>query len=840
MIDNKIQISNSNLEYFQNPDMFPQDLIYQNKKKNLPLIRKTFANKKDYSNHPSSLIQEEIATIQNENELPPLVTLYLKFDYREKNQCVITIDNPYFKIFEKKTVDIYKKDELIIKNARVFDKSNDSAILYCRNLPEHYNDGEYQIQFKESVSNYERMERGLEHFESINLMNLIIIQMILGNVDDYNINIRNPNVKQIALIPKALQEGIQRNPSQEEAIRKALMYYLSIVQGPPGSGKTFLLVNLVYNINIIKGSTEKILICAQTNQAIDNIIKLFKKYDFEKYVRVLSPAKEISEELDITNSVHKLARDKIYSDPKKYKELITLIERKEKNGFLSEKDYKIYKERISNIENAIIEDSNIVLSTLNNSADERLKDFNFSYVLIDEAAQALEPDIILSLIHQAQMVVLIGDDKQLGPVINSKSAAEAGLSTSLFERLHSLYKDAPFITLLDEQFRMNEKLNEFPNKTFYESKMKTKVKILPDEKIPWPNKDYPTFFYNIQGKEEIENKSRYNNDEVLAVDKCINKMMGYQVDSKNIGILTFYSAQKQRFFEKFYTKEKYQDLKIDTVDGFQGMEMDYIIISTVRSNEDGLLGFLRSEKRLNVSLTRARKGLIIIGDAKCLAKRRGIFRDLILFYCSKGLIVKQAFNDNSVMKINEILETKDLLNNEEEFDEIKEGLNEFNYNFRKIEKIKNEKPAPVVIVNQQNIPKNNQEQNREIKINNNNNENKKAKNKKEEKKEVIQVEPIKHKKKKKAKKLEEKNEDEKEEEEEKEDLKKKGNKKWRIRNLYNKKKNKQVEQEEEKKEDDKDEEENKEDENNNGKKRRKNQAKEKRGKQGKKKKNEKK
>ena len=127
------------------------------------------------------------------------------------------------------------------------------------------------------------------------------------------------------------------------------MYYLSIVQGPPGSGKTFLLVNLVHNLLMKKESTEKILICAQTNQAIDNIIKLFKKYDFEKYVRVLSPAKEISEELDITNSVHKLARDKIYKDPKKYKELLTLIERKEKNGFLCEKDYKIYKGRIGDI-----------------------------------------------------------------------------------------------------------------------------------------------------------------------------------------------------------------------------------------------------------------------------------------------------------------------------------------------------------------------------------------------------------------------------------------------------------------------------------------------------------
>ena len=840
MQDNKNQISNTILEYYQNPDMFPQDLIYQNKKEKLCPIRKIFFNKKDYANHQINLIQEEIEEIQKDNELPPLVTLYLKFDYREKNKCVITIDNPYFKIFKKNTVDIYKKDELIVKNAKVFSKSNDSAILYCRNLPEHYKDGDYQIQLKESVSNYERMVRGLLKFEKMNLMNTIIIQMILGNVYDYNFIIRNPNVKQIALIPKALQEGIKRNPSQEEAIRRALMYYLSIVQGPPGSGKTFLLVNLVYNLLMKKGSTEKILICAQTNQAIDNIIKLFIKYDFEKYVRVLSPAKEISEELDITNSVHKLARDKIYRDPIKYKELITLIKRKEKNEFLCEKDYKIYKERIGYIENDIIENSNIILSTLNNSADERLRDFDFSYVLIDEAAQALESDTILSLIHRAQMVCLIGDDKQLGPVINSKSAAEAGLSLSLFERLHTLYKDAPFITLLNEQFRMNEKLYEFPNKTFYDDKMITKVKILPDENIPWPNKNHPSFFYHISGKEEIENKSRYNNDEVLAVDECVNFLVEKKVELKNIGLLTFYSAQKQRFYEKFYTKEKYQALKIDTVDGFQGMEMDYIIISTVRSNPDGFLGFLRSEKRLTVALTRARKGLIIIGDAKCLAKRRGIFRDLILYYCSKGLIVKKAFDSNSIMKINEILEYKDLLNNEEEYDEIQEGLNEFSFNFRKVEKIKNENPAPLVIINQQNIPQNNQEKNKNIKININSNENKKAKNnKKEEKKEEIQVEPIKHKKKKKAKKLEENNEDEKEEEE-KEDLKKKGNKKWRIRNLYNKKKNKQAVQEEEKKEDVKEEEEKKEDENNNSKKRRKKQDKEKKGKHEKKKKNEKK
>ena len=834
MQENKNQANNSILDYLQNNNMIPLNFIYQEKKAKISPARLNFIDQKDYSKYQSCLIQEEIEAIENENELPPILTSHLEFDYRERNQCVITIENPNFKIFEKNTVDIYKKDRLIIQGAKVYSKLNDSAILYCHKLTEHYENGEYQIQLKESISNYERMQHGVEKFGKKKLMNSNIIQMILGKVEDYNINIRNTNVKQITLIPQVLEEGIRRNPCQEKAIRNALMYYLSIVLGPPGSGKTFLLVNLVYNINILKGSTEKILICAQTNQAIDNIIKLFKKYNFEKYVRVLSPAKELSEELDITNSVHKLARDRIYNNPKKYAELIKLIERKEKNGFLSEKDYKIYKEKIGDIEKDIIENSDIVLSTLNNSADERLRDFNFSYVLIDEAAQALEPDTILSIIHQAEMVVLIGDDKQLGPVIHSKSAAASGLSTSLFERLHTLYKDAPFITLLNEQYRMNEKLYEFPNKTFYDDKIFTKVQVLPDENIPWPKKDFPSFFYNVSGIEEQENKSKYNKDEVLSVYKCVNKLMENKVKLKNIGVITFYSAQKQRFYEIFSTKENYQELKIDTVDGFQGMEMDYIIISTVRSNPDGKLGFLKSEKRLNVSLTRAKKGLIIIGNAKCLAKRRGIFRDLILYYYSKGLIVNQPFDNKSVMKIGEILEDKDVFNNEEEYDEIEEELNEINFGFRKVKRIKNEKPAPVIIINQQNVPKNNQEQNNQNKINNNikKNNNNNVKNKKEE----IQVEPIKHKKKKKAKKLEENDEDEKEEEEEK-DLKKKGNKKWRIKNLYYNKKNKQVEQQEEKKEDAKVEEERNENENNNGKKRKKNQAKEKKEKQGKKKKN---
>ena len=471
-----------------------------------------------------------------------------------------------------------------------------------------------------------------------------------------------------------------------------------------------------------------------------------------------------------------------------------MIETRQKNGYLKDSDYKRYKTSIEEIEGQIIEGADIILSTINNSADERLKDYNFSYVLIDEAAQALEPEIILPLIHQAQSVVLIGDDKQLGPVIHSEKAKHEGLDLSLFQRIHALYQGKPFITLLNEQYRMCEKLYELPNKEFYGNKMKTNKRILPDENImknlPFPKKDFPSFFYNVFGEEKMDNKSHFNMEQVDCVIKCVEKLIENKVELKNIGVITYYSGQKQKLYETFYSKEKYQELKIDTVDGFQGMEIDYVIIPTVRDNIEGNLGFLKSEKRLNVSLTRARKGLILIGNSKCLAKRPGIFRDIISFYCSNGLIVNDPFGKCVVVKNEEIFDN-DLLNDqEEEVNEINEEYYERNYHGRiVVKKVKNEKPAPAANMNIQN--KKQENININIKENNNNEKNKKnnnGQNKNNKKEEKNQIQEIKKKKKKKAKKVEEeKEEDQKEEEEE--NLKKKGNKKWKIKNLYCKKKN---------------------------------------------------
>ena len=607
----------------------------------------SFSNKNKYLKYLEQLIQEEINTIIIENEKYPLLPFELEFHFTEVGNCFITVKNPNYKLFEKNMVDIYLDDKIIIEDAKIRFKKDDSAILYCEKVKKHYKDGIYQIQLKESTKNYERILKGLKKLSKKDLMNLNIIQMLLGQNQDLTINIRKENIGEILLIPKLKEENIKLNKAQETAIINAQKFHLSLVIGPPGSGKTLLLVNLVYNILQRKGSSEKILICAPTNKAIDNIIILLKKFGFEKFIRVLSPARELSEDLDTSHSLHKLALEKINANPEKYKEIKKLIEKKERNGILIDSDYINYIKYMEDIEGELIKETEIVLSTISNSADGRLKNNSFSYVLIDEAAQALEAETLLPMIHLAQMVVLIGDDKQLGPVVHSQDARQKGLGMSLFERIHLLYKGEPFITLLNEQYTMNEKLYEFPNRYFYENKMISKRKILPDENVmsnlPFPNKDFPSIFIHVSGGEKIENKSFYNIKEIDSIFKYVNKLNKNNVDLKDIGVITFYSAQKQRLYEKFYTKEKYQDLKIDSVDGFQGMELPYIILSTVRSNLQGNLGFLNVENRLNVSLTRAKKGLILVGDAICLAKRPGIFRELIEFYCSNGLILNNPF-----------------------------------------------------------------------------------------------------------------------------------------------------------------------------------------------------
>ena len=156
---------------------------------------------------------------------------------------------------------------------------------------------------------------------------------------------------------------------------------------------------------------------------------------------------------------------------KNARKLQEILERKKKYGILKNEDYKIYKDVVENIQFNILSKCDIFLSTINNAADPRLNEYEFPIVIIDEATQGLEPDCILPLIHKAQMAVLIGDEKQLGPTVVTTSLEPSGIGVSLFERLVCCYGGSSFISILKEQYRMNEFLYKFSNKFFYNSEI---------------------------------------------------------------------------------------------------------------------------------------------------------------------------------------------------------------------------------------------------------------------------------------------------------------------------------------------------------------------------------
>ena len=655
-----------------------------------------YTNKKNYCNKYIHLVETEKNEIKKENEEEDFIEYDLKFSddggyitaeiVNDKKEDFIFYMRQYLLVARKTN---RNKTEL----AKVININKDKNLvtIYFKDLDQTMKDDTYLIKERDSTESLDRIIDGLERLkkETSNLFDTNILELIIGaenkeekdnknkfkNENDYLNKSKLPSKLNIAKF-----ENSTLNKSQEEAIRNCFKNKLTLIRGPPGTGKTKVLSTIAFHLlDVKRGSTDKIFMGAPSNRAVDNISYYLQQLGLP-FIRVLSLEKEFSEDVDKTNSLDDLINEEIEKDLntkpnlKKFKEL---RDRKLKYGKLKKEDNEKYKTITKEYEEKLLGSCPIILSTINNSADERLKDFYFPMVLIDEATQAIEPDTLLPFYHKAQMVVMIGDEKQLGPTIKSQDAEIAGLGISLFERLCFYYKGSSFISNLTEQYRMHSSLYEFSNKQFYDNMMKTHGEIKLDENVmnnlPWPNKEIPTFFWHNLEPEGKENFSYFNQKDIYKAYGVVNKLEKAGVKISDIGIITPYNAQKLKLFDKFYA-QKFDDLKIESVDGFQGMEKEYIIISAVRSNINGKIGFLRSPKRLNVSLTRARKGVIILGNAVCLSERNGIWRDLIKYYKSKKLIVQGPLNDleqvpDEDLPVGEIKEDLEIIKDEEEEEE---------------------------------------------------------------------------------------------------------------------------------------------------------------------------
>jgi len=414
------------------------------------------------------------------------------------------------------------------------------------------------------------------------------------------------------------------NEPQLIASKAAIERRLTLIQGPPGTGKTHTAVRILESW--AKQDVGTILAVADSNVAVDNLLEGLLARGVRS-VRLGQPVK-VREKLrqatmDAQMEIHPLRRDleTQLELNEKLNRRISSMKGKEKG--LAHRDIKKGWKEIRRIENQIRDDildkTQIVCCTCIGSGNEILDGRRFSQVLIDEATQATEPASLVPLIRGARQIVLVGDHKQLPPTVLSFRAEEKGLKRSLFERLVDLGIE-PF--LLTKQYRMHPSISKFPNKQFYSSKLIDGVNASSRPApagLLWPDWDNPVAFIPIEGGELVspDGTSRENPAEVSWVLKITEDLLeAGELTKKDIGIITPYAGQVRAIRNSM--DEKLDDVEVRTVDGYQGREKEVIIFSCVRSNPEGNVGFLAEPRILNVALTRAKRGLIVIGDPATL------------------------------------------------------------------------------------------------------------------------------------------------------------------------------------------------------------------------------
>jgi len=333
-------------------------------------------------------------------------------------------------------------------------------------------------------------------------------------------------------------------------------------------------------------------------------------------------------------------------------DLIKLQQLKDEQGELSSQDEKRYKSLKRTTEREILKNADVICCTCVGAGDPRLANFTFRQILIDESTQATEPECLLPLVLGVKQVILVGDHCQLGPVIMCKKAARAGLSQSLFERLVIL-GIRPI--RLQVQYRMHPCLSEFPSNTFYEGTLQNGVtmneRYQPGVDFPWPQPSKPMFFYNCVGQEEISSSgtSYLNRTEATICEKIVTHFLQTGVVPAQIGVITPYEGQRAYLVNYMQRNgslraQLYKEIEVASVDSFQGREKDYIILSCVRSNEHQGIGFLNDPRRLNVALTRARYGLVILGNPKVLSKQP-LWNGLLVHFKENAVLVEGPLNN---------------------------------------------------------------------------------------------------------------------------------------------------------------------------------------------------
>ena len=424
------------------------------------------------------------------------------------------------------------------------------------------------------------------------------------------------------------------NPTQERAVNEVLWAKdVAVVHGPPGTGKTTTLVEAI-NETLMKES--QVLVCAQSNMALDWISEQLVDRGIN-VLRIGNPTRVNDKMLGFTYE-RRFESHPDYPQLWAIRKAIRELRSHRKRGDERfHQKFEHLKARATELEirinSNLFDEARVVASTLVGFANRVLEGMKFGTLFIDEAAQALEAACWIPM-RRVTRVVLAGDHCQLPPMVKSIAALKAGLGKSLMERIVEHKPDV--VTLLKIQYRMNEKIMKFSSDWFYhgevESAPQTRNRgILDlDEPIEWRDSKVDDEEGDSGESFVGESFGRINKAEAqLTLDTLEDyfKKIGKQriLDEHiDVGVISPYRAQVQYLRRLIRKRESFKpfrhSISVNTVDGFQGQERDIILISLVRSNDQGQIGFLNDLRRMNVAITRARMKLIILGDKATLCR----------------------------------------------------------------------------------------------------------------------------------------------------------------------------------------------------------------------------
>ncbi|MBR2359763.1 MAG: AAA family ATPase [Bacteroidaceae bacterium] len=421
------------------------------------------------------------------------------------------------------------------------------------------------------------------------------------------------------------------NPSQEKAVNNVLWAKdVAVVHGPPGTGKTTTLVEAIYET---LHRENQVLVCAQSNMAVDWISE--KLVDRGIHVlRIGNPTRVNDKMLSFTYE-RRFEAHPDYPQLWSIRKAIRELHQQRRKGRSDNLHQKInaLKDRATELEirinTTLFNEARVVACTLTGSAHRVMMGMKFGTLFIDEAAQALEPACWIA-IQRADRVILAGDHCQLPPTVKCFEAARGGLAHTLMQTIVKRKPEA--VSLLKVQYRMNEEIMRFSSNWFYGGNLQAapevKYRGILDYDTPmvWVNTE------NMDCLEEFvgETFGRINKTEAtLTIEQLqtyITRIGKHRILEEHIdfGLISPYKAQVQYLRQLIrrdpFFKPFHHLISVNTVDGFQGQERDVIVISLVRANDEGQIGFLNDLRRMNVAITRARMKLIIMGNAATLTR----------------------------------------------------------------------------------------------------------------------------------------------------------------------------------------------------------------------------